>query len=147
MQNFELYGNIGLAVTGIEIYMPLASNLLLCAWCPSLLANLRSDYEKGVREKQMKAIGHVLAGEMTAQQMKEGMERFEEMAQPTASLLAAAAEGRPVSSDAANMDYYNSMQTAFASRYIVCQQADFALARRFCRENPDAKHGRRMGAA
>jgi hypothetical protein len=147
MHKFESYGNLGLAVTGIEIYMPLASDLLLCAWCPSILSTMRSEYEKGVRERQAQAVGQVLAGKMTAGQMKELIDRSAEMERPAASLLTAAAEGRPVSSNEANMDYYNSMQTSFASRYIVCQQADFALARSFCRENPDAKHGHRMSAA
>ncbi|UPK10727.1 hypothetical protein IVA93_31735 [Bradyrhizobium sp. 155] len=84
---------------------------------------------------------------MTARQMKESMERFHATNQPAASLLRDAAEGIPVSSNQDNMDYYNSLQTSFASRYVVCQQADFALARTFCLENPNAKHGRRMGAA
>jgi hypothetical protein len=136
MHKFEPYANLGLAVTGIEIYMPLASDLLLCAWCPSLLSTMRSEYKKSVGERQAQAVGQVLAGQMTAQQMKELMNRFAEMERPAASLLAAPAEGRPVSSDEANMDYYNSMQTSFASRYAVCERADFALARTFCREIP-----------
>jgi hypothetical protein len=147
MQNFAPYGNLGLAVTGIEIYLPLASDLLLCAWCPSILTTLRSDYERSVREQRTEAVGQVMAGKMTAPQMKELMGRLEQMGGPATSLLSAAAEGRPVSSNAANMDYYNSLQTSFASRYVVCQQADFALARSFCRENPDARRGHRMGAA
>jgi DNA invertase Pin-like site-specific DNA recombinase len=28
--------NLGLTVPGIEIYLPLSSNLMLCAWCPSI---------------------------------------------------------------------------------------------------------------
>lgn len=146
-QTFGPYGNLGLAVTGIEIYMPLASDLLLCAWCPSLLSALRSDYESAARLRQTEALGRVMAGTMTARQMKESMERFHATNQPAASLLRDAAEGIPVSSNQDNMDYYNSLQTSFASRYVVCQQADFALARTFCLENPNAKHGRRMGAA
>lgn len=139
MQKFGPYGNIGLAVTGIEIYMPLASDLLLCAWCPSILSTLRSDHESAVRERRSEAVGQVMAGKMTAQQMKELMERFGATGRPAASLLSAVAEGRPVSSNEDNMDYYNSLQTSFASRYVVCQQADFGLAQRFCRENPDAR--------
>ncbi len=136
MQKFGPYGNIGLAVTGIEIYMPLASDLLLCAWCPTILSTLRSDYENAVRERRSEAVGQVMAGKMTAQQMKELMDRFDATDQPAASLLSAAAEGRLVSSNEDNMDYYNSLQTSFASRYVVCQQADFGLAQRFCREIP-----------
>jgi hypothetical protein len=147
MQKTGPYGNLGLGVAGIEIYMPLASNLLLCAWCPSILSTMQSDYENSVRERKTTALGQVMAGRMTAQEMGELMERLKVMEQPAASLLSATAEGRPVSSNAANMDYYNSMQTAFASRYIVCQQADFALARSFCRDHPEAKRGYRMSAA
>jgi hypothetical protein len=147
MQEFGPYGNIGLAVTGIEIYMPLASDLLLCAWCPSILSTLLSDYENAVRERRSEAVGQVMAGKMTAQQMKELMERFVATDRPAASLLSAVAEGRTVSSNEDNMDYYNSLQTSFASRYVVCQQADFGLAQRFCRENPYARRGYRMGAA
>ncbi len=147
MRRFDPRGNLGLAVTGIEIYMPLASDLLLCAWCPSLLSGLRSDYENAVRLLRAEALGQVMAGTMTAQQMKELMEHFNATDQPAASLLRDAAAGMPVSSNEDNMDYYNSLQTSFASRYVVCQQADFALARKFCLENPDARSGRRMGAA
>jgi hypothetical protein len=147
MQKFGPYGNLGLGVTGIEIYMPLASDLLLCAWCPSILSTLRSDYENAVRLRRTEAIGQVMAGTMTAPQMKELMERFDATDRPAASLLSAAAEGIPVSSNEDNMDYYNSLQTSFASRYVVCQQADFALARTFCRENPNARSGHRIGAA
>jgi hypothetical protein len=147
MQKFGPRGNLGLAVAGIEIYMPLASDLLLSAWCPSILSTLRSDYEKVVRERRSEAVGQVMAGTMTAQEMKDLMEQFGAPDRPVASLLSAAAESRPVSSNEENMDYYNSLQTSFASRYVVCQQADFGLAQRFCRENPDARRGYRIGAA
>lgn len=147
MQTFGPHGNLGLAVTGIEIYMPLASDLLLCAWCPSILSTLRSDYEKVVRQRRCDAVGQVMAGKMTAQEMKELMEQFGAADEPAASLLSAAAESRPVSSTGENMDYLNSLQTSFASRYVVCQQADFGLAQRFCRENPDARRGHRLAVA
>jgi len=147
MQTFGPRGSLGLAVRGIEIYMPLASDLLLCAWCPSMLSTLRSDYENVVRERRSQVIGQVLAGKMTTQEMKKLMEQFEAADGPAASLLSAAAESRPISSTGENMDYYNSLQTSFASRYVVCQQADFGLAQRFCRENPDAKRGHRIGFA
>ena len=147
MLKFGPRGNLGLAVTDIEIYMPLASDLLLCAWCPSILSTLRSDYENVVRERRSEAVGQVMAGTMTAQEMKDSMEQFCATDRPVASLLSAAAESRPVSSNKENMEYYNSLQASLASRYMVCQQADFSLAQRFCRENPDARRGYRIGAA
>jgi hypothetical protein len=146
MQKFGPYGNLGFAVKGIEIYMPLASDLLLCAWCPSILSDIRSEYEKGKQTRRAEAIGEVVAGRLTADDMRQLVGRLEELERPIASLLSAAAEGRPISSNDADMDYYNSLQTSFASRYIVCKQADFDLARQFCRENPNAKGGYRLSA-
>ena len=36
-----LSSNLGLAVQGIEIYLPLTADLMLAAWCPSLLERMR----------------------------------------------------------------------------------------------------------
>lgn len=36
------WGNMGLECTGIEIYVPLSSKLVLAAWCPSILAKIRA---------------------------------------------------------------------------------------------------------
>ena len=43
--DFGVYGNIGLAVPGIQIYLPLSSTLMLAMYCPSIR-------EQKVREKQ-----------------------------------------------------------------------------------------------
>jgi hypothetical protein len=39
----DFFGNIGLAVPGIEIYLPLSADLLLCAWCPTILEEIRQN--------------------------------------------------------------------------------------------------------
>ena len=36
-REFGAYGNLGLAVPGIEVYLPLSPALQLAFWCPSLL--------------------------------------------------------------------------------------------------------------
>jgi hypothetical protein len=78
--------------------------------------------------------------------MKQLMEQFQLFERGHDELLSTAREGRPVSSTEDNMDYYNSLQTSFANRYVVCQQGDFELARRFNREYPASRRGRRMRA-
>jgi hypothetical protein len=133
-RDFGLRSNLGLSVAGIEIYMPLAADLMLCAWCPSILGELKEGHEHRKKDRRTEAVGRVMAGELSPTEMKRIMERLQELERPNEELIATVSEGRPVSSSDQNMDYYNSLQTAYAYRYIVCQQADFALARRFNRK-------------
>lgn len=140
-RDFGPYGNLGLAVPGIEIYLPLSANLMLCAWCPSILAEIRQTHEEGKKERRSEALARVLSGTLSAMQMKGLLDSIRPMEDQTEDFLSAAAEGRPLSQDSDNMDFYNSLQTQFASRYIVCQIADFDLARRYNREFPEFRSG------
>lgn len=134
-RHFGPYGNLGLAVLGIEIYMPLAADLMLCAWCPSILEDLRRGNIAAKHKRREELIARVIAGEIPAAEMKKLIERLSALERPIEELLAAASEGRPVSSNNDNMDYYNSLQTSFAHRYVVCRKGDFTLADRLSREN------------
>lgn len=139
-----LYGKLGLACEGIEIYMPLASDLLLCAWCPSILDQIRASLENGRRDAQAQALRRVMSGSMDAAAMKRSMDDFELRVRDQADLLSRAAHGHPVNSAASNMDYYNGLQTTWAYRYVISQDGDFDFARRVNRENPQLRRGRRM---
>ncbi|TIP06441.1 MAG: DUF4238 domain-containing protein [Mesorhizobium sp.] len=144
--DFGPYGNLGLAVQGIEIYMPLASDLMLCAWCPSIIHGLREAHKRAKEARQAEAVSRVMKGELSAAGMRQLLDSAKATEEPVAELLSAFKEGHPVTSNDANMDYYNSLQTSYAYRYIVCQQADFALARRFNSENPALRRGSRLRA-
>lgn len=138
------HGNLGLAVPGIEIYLPLAADLMLCAWCPSILRDFQEEHERGKKDRRHEAVARVMAGDVSLVEMERRLEKIEKIERPYDGLIAAASEGRPMPSGEQNMDYYNSLQTSWAYRYIVCQQADFKLARCFNRENPALRSGRRL---
>jgi hypothetical protein len=142
--NYGPYGNIGLGVPGIQMYLPLTADLMLCAWCPSILGEIRDRLAANKTESRGEALRRLMAGELTPAQMKVAMEKIEALEAPHEALLAAVAEGRPITSSSDNMDYYHSIQTRSAVRYLVCQQADFELARRFNHENPKFRRGHRM---
>lgn len=142
--DFGPYGNIGLALPGIQIYLPLASNLMLCAWCPTILGIIRGEQHAGKSDRRGEALKRVMARQLTPAQMKAAIEEFEALEAPVESMLTAVAEGRPTASPSDSMDYYNSLQTRSATRYVVCQQADFELARRFNREHPAHRRGYRL---
>jgi hypothetical protein len=117
---------------------------MLCAWCPTILGEIRGRLAASKTESRGEALKRVMAGELTPAQMTAAIEKIEALEAPHEALLAAVVDGRPVPSTSDNMDYYNSLQTRYATRYVVCEQADFDLARRFNRENPRHRGGYRM---
>lgn len=145
-RDFEPYGNLGIAVPGIEIYMPLAADLMLCAWCPSILADIRERHDDGKRQRRAELLRQVVAGQMSPAEMKQLLEQFEPLERTHEELLRVTAEGRPVSSSSENMDYYNGLQTTWAYRYVISRDGDFSLAERANRENPQLRRGRRLRA-
>lgn len=146
-RDFGPYGNLGLALPGIEIYLPLSSNLLLCAWCPTILDELRRGHEQGKARRRTEVLASLTAGKIDAAQMKKLLDQIRPAEEWIETLLRNAAEGRPIESDDDNMDYCNSLQTSYAYRYLVCQQGDFDLAKRHNTEFPQFRKGRRLRRA
>ncbi|NJC06435.1 hypothetical protein GGQ97_002228 [Sphingomonas kaistensis] len=139
----SLFGNIGLAVKGIEIYMPLSPSLTLCAWCPSLLGKMRSDLSKSRNEAAAQALAAVQCGRLSTSAMKQTMDKLNEVLFPVISMIEAADKGLPQPLASANVDYLNSLQLRAAREFVICQRQDFDLARRFMAENP-GHEGRKM---
>ena len=138
-RDFGPYGNIGLMVPGIEIYLPLASDLMLCAWCPTVLAGFR----EALAAHQRMPLAEVLAGRMPAAEMKAFLDRTRPRVQPLERLLKHANEGTPLDSSPDNMDYYNSLQMRCAARYVISADGDFDLAQRHNKEFPHLRRGYR----
>jgi Protein of unknown function (DUF4238) len=138
------YGNIGLAVEGIEIYMPLASDLMLCAFCPTIAVKLRADLEAAKRLHQNEALRDVMAGKMSGEEMRQFLEAMKPKYAISEEILAAMQAGTPVPAVDVNMDYFNSMQMRHAARFVVSRDGDFALARDINKKYPGAKGGLRF---
>jgi hypothetical protein len=146
-RKFGPYGNIGLALPGIEIYMPLTADLMLCAWCPSLLGDLRKDHEERKMTRRGELLAQVGAGQLSPATMKAMLERVAPLERFSDELLQNAAEGRPVPSDPKNMEYYNSLQTNWAYRYVISREGDFEFARSVNMANPTLRRGHRISAS
>lgn len=139
------WGNIGLSVEGIEIYLPLTSDLTLCAWCPSVIGSHRNDV--GGRRKQLNQtlLGRVMRGEITPDDMSREIAKINELAKPMDDLIAQADAGLPIVATEGNMDLFNSLQMSYAVRHVINKDGNWDIARRFVRENPDDK-GRKLCA-
>jgi hypothetical protein len=117
---------------------------MLCAYCPSLVAEVQKNYDDKKQEIIGLLLGHVMAGKISAAIMKTEMESWRESQKLATEFIHAATSGMPMSSDTENMDFYNSLQTANSYRYVVCQRSDFDLARRHNKEFPHLRQGRKI---
>jgi hypothetical protein len=141
------YGNIGLAVRGIQIYMPLSAKFAVGALCPTLLDKMRDQIEEGRRERQIATANAVRRGKITIDQLvrlKEQIRPFEDDAELLVSRYAA---GGPVTCTNDVMDFINSLQTLYARRFVICKHSHLTLARRHNREFPKFRKGMRIRAS
>lgn len=118
------YGNLGLAVPGIEIYMPVSPTLSLALWCPSIVReveqNWREPREQLAKLKQVNLDAATLA---KIAEVEAGMALSDR-------IVAAATTGGCVESNADNTTLLNSLQVRFASRFVMSNLPNFALAER-----------------
>jgi hypothetical protein len=123
------YGNIGLAVRGIEIYLPLSPSRALAMWCPSHEDTFRK------AASDLRRISTV-APEMVAAHVRDpsGIEE-------TATAMET---GHPLRFKPDNVLNFNSLQILYAERYVFSNVDDFALAREMIASHPDARSGPRV---
>jgi hypothetical protein len=145
--DFGPYGNIGFAVRGIEIYLPLSSGLTLCAFCPSILGGIQKDIETAKTTNEQRFLTEVMAGRMSCADMKAHLADFETSYRFGEKILEAFRTGRPCDAVDTNMDYFNSLQVRYANRYVICGNGDFALAREINRKFPDSRGSNRFNLA
>jgi hypothetical protein len=131
-----LFSNLGLAVQGIEIYLPLTADLMLAAWCPSLLERMRADREKEHSNRKRELLAVVVRGHITAEQMRQQLVLINERLEPVDQLLAHFEAGTPIPMQETSMDHSNSLQMNFAREFIICKRGDFGLARLFVKGFP-----------
>lgn len=121
----EIRGTLGLAVKGIEIYLPVSDTLCLGFLCPTVEAWLRSSLAR-------------------MESVKADAER------EIASLrsMISALEGKSVHIfDPPNVEHHNSLQVLNAERQVFSRTKDFSLARSIVDANPDARIGPRLSIA
>lgn len=123
LNDFRPYGNLGLAVRGIEIHLPLSSQLSLWLVCPTIRDRVKFGYASMFNMAQSSGI-QLLQFELL-RQLVEGFE-----------------SGKAVPMSRDNVDYVNSLQVEFASRFLYCQSDDFGLAKRMILHNPGFKSGK-----
>jgi hypothetical protein len=141
-RTFGPYGNIGLAVLGIEIYYPLSPNVVLTYFCPSSLKLFEEKQIEAERQvssffatKLVSRVGLSMADTVLLAEMRAEIKRSKDYYR----LLK---EHRVVPMDAQNVLYLNSLQMMSSHRFIAAQKADFSFARNALKEKPSWREGR-----
>jgi len=132
-RRFGPYGNLGLAVPGIQIYLPLSPRLALAMWCPSILAQIEQDQREPRRLRTQGNRAQRRAAMARAGSELRELERKVALAE---KLLAAAETAGCLLSNEDNTTMLNSLQVENASRFLMSRSGDFALAERMFADNP-----------
>jgi hypothetical protein len=127
--DFGPYGNLGLAVKGVEIYFPICSTLTLAIFCKS--------HEEVIRDTHRKIQSLMNAKIDLSAHPGLDLLRITE-------LMAGIEKGNSVQSHPKNVINHNSLQIRFASRFVFSSNDDFALVKEMIADNPMYKRGIQM---
>ncbi len=114
--DFGFMGNLGLGVKGIEIYFPLSPNLSLGIIDESNEEIIRAGYKNLKKLQLNKRAKRVIKG-----------------------LMRGLATGDFVQSANENVEFHNSMQVAFSSRFVFSMDSDFDTAYKMIKMDPKYK--------
>jgi hypothetical protein len=143
-KTFGPYGNLGLAVPGVEIYFPLSPDVVLAYFCPSLM--------KETEEQQAEAERRISAAFAAQILSRTGISRaeilrFEQMrteVKRSKDYFRLVKENRVAPMDSQNVLFLNSLQVRASYRFVAAARPNFSFARKALSERPHWKEGLRV---
>ncbi|MGN7160532.1 DUF4238 domain-containing protein [Sphingomonas sp. SAFR-052] len=138
-QDFGPYGNLGLGVRGIQIYLPLSHDLMLACLCPTILKGAVEQLEENLDQVRATLLPLVMAGKITGDEMRNQVAFIEERGSRVRGWWQRYLDGVADESNDHNMDFYNSLQMAQSRQFVISRHEDFKLSKRFMADFPDHK--------
>lgn len=122
------YGNLGIALKGIQIHLPLSSTLTLALTCPS------------IKEQAINAKNQI------QMLMVKAPHALSNLANPISIIEYGYAyeNGLPIKQTADNVRFLNSLQVKFSEQYVFSNRNEFSLAQEMIGDNERFKKGMRM---
>jgi hypothetical protein len=143
-RQFGPYGNIGIAVPGIEIYYPLSPDIVLAYCCPSTIKQIEGEHERSDRYiaayfgKRFLSPAGLSSDDMAALAKMKTELQYAKIQHHHMKIL------RLTPTSAENVLYLNSLQLTSSHRYIAARKPNFSFAQMALRERPQWKEGRRL---
>jgi len=122
------WGSIGIAAPFIQIYMPISSNLLLCAYSKEVLGQWMRKHDETMNETRRIAIANVMSGKLPVSMMKELLDRVD-ASDGLNALRDNVRAGIPTMLEPDMVDRYNSLQAFYAVRWVVDSRGRFEVAK------------------
>ncbi|MER9865132.1 DUF4238 domain-containing protein [Mesorhizobium sp. M0185] len=145
--DFGPYGNIGLGVPGIEIYLPISSDLVLGFLCPTIIDGFhkeRAKAEQKISEIQLKVfVDGALPLQSGVSVILDAKERLEQAKMKIAMLVDS--QYAPKSKDI--LIFLNALQIQWANRFIAARRKDFSFAHKVMKEKPHWREHPRIEVA
>lgn len=119
---------LGLGVPFIQIFLPLSSDLMLCAFDKAVLGDLMMGSDQERSRCAAEALQALRAGKISAHQMARLL-RDVKAADPVVEMMDAIRSGRPVQAEPEHVQFYNSLQSFNAHRFVVDPDGVFEVAK------------------
>jgi Protein of unknown function (DUF4238) len=138
-------GHLGIGAAYIQIYLPLSSDVLLCAYDKAVLGNMMKVASEA-RDKEVAgyALAKLMAGEISAAQMKEAVDAARDL-DPIVAMIKAIRGGKPIAVGPEQVQYYNSLQAFNAHRFVIDPGDNFAVAREMIGERKSSVQDEQSG--
>lgn len=122
-------GHLGIGAPYIQIYLPLSSDVLLCAYDKAVVGQMmKASDEARNKEVAGYALSKLIAGEISAAQMKAAIDAARDL-DPVAAMIKTIRAGLPIKVGPEQVQCYNSLQAFFAHRFVIDPDDSFAVAR------------------
>lgn len=122
------WGSLGLSVPYIQIYMPVSSNLMICAYSKEVLGGYMMKHEESMAEARRIVLAKVMSGEVPLGMMKQLLDNVD-ASDGLIALRDNVKAGTPTVLEPDMVDRYNSLQAFYAVRWVVDSRGDFEVAR------------------
>jgi hypothetical protein len=119
-----VYGTLGLAVPGIQIYLPLTSRLTLAMWDEGVVKDIEKETaEPRLLRDQIKALK---PPPDKVELVRQHLDELESNLAPLDAMLTAARTGQRVVAPPQIIEMLNALQVRYSSRFVMSSKKDFA---------------------
>lgn len=142
-KTFGPYGNLGFALPGIQIYLPIASDLVLAFWSKDILEEFKkaeTDVLKAFRHAQA---AYTLGMNVDRVALGQTLRDFQtELARVRIHIVDI--EQGFIDIEAEQIKFLNWLQYVWSNRFIMSSRINFQLAAQIGLEHPELREGIRL---
>lgn len=135
------YGNIGVGVPGIQIYLPLTSTILIALWCPTLADELlEATVVAGNSIEELEAARDTHK-DIDKNEVDNLISKWQANLKKTDPLVDVMRTGSAVQASPENVAFLNHLQVKWSHRFVMSSKDDFSLANEMISDNVKFRGG------